>query len=230
MKLLLIGIAFTGLAMCQLQVQAPLASVPAAPPARPTSEQAQANLVGKSLPALDNFNAAKAKYSLVTFMSSTCLHCQNEVPNLIKLDRLAGNGESPAVGVLRGQCIELIRHGQFEDAASMLADLGKLKKIDAAKPRAALADVQIVPVFHAQDPGADRFLESAQWNVTPALFTKLDQAFPISGTPTTVLVDGAGKVLQAWVGEMRPGVIEQLGRFVKHPAMDVFVAPVSMVR
>lgn len=202
----------TGLAFCQSPATAP----------RPSPEQSRTVLIGKKLPALENLDLTKAKYTIATFMSSTCPHCQNEVSSLVKLDRLAGNGESPAVGILRAQCIDMIRHGQIEDATSLLSDLGKLTKADAAKPRPVSADVQIVPVFHAQDPGTDRFLESAQWNVTPALFTKLDQAFPISGTPTTVLVGSDGVVLQAWVGEMRPLAIGQLTAFVKHPALDLF--------
>lgn len=89
-------------------------------------------------------------------------------------------------------------------------ELPYLSKLDTAARQSGKAAV--VPVFFARDKGAGAFLQP--WpSSAPAYIGEADD-LRIAGTPTTLVIDKSGKVLQAFVGELKPADEEALLKLV----------------
>lgn len=183
---------------------------------------ARTALVGKKLPPIENLDLTKAPYSLLSFMRSGCQYCSQEMPRLAAIEQSI-SGQTPTIGILKAQTIQLIKNNKIADAIAVLGDLEKAIDDLTVKPR-KVGNLQILPVFAKQDAGSADFLDSGNWIITPALFSAMTQDFAITGTPTTVLVDQTGTVKAAWVGLIPASDYMALRAFVRKQDLGLFSA------
>lgn len=79
------------------------------------------------------------------------------------------------------------------------AEVPFLSKLDT------VAGGKVAAVFFDKDDGARAFLEAKGWAKAPSTINASEMGtFRVRGTPTTVVADGGGKILQAYVGELKP--------------------------
>ena len=75
--------------------------------------------------------------------------------------------------------------------------------------------VLVMPVFFDVDRGKDVFLRNFNWTGLTGTITRQDMSsFPISGFPTTAVVDSTGKVLSVYVGELNAKQQEDVTKLV----------------
>lgn len=97
---------------------------------------------------------------------------------------------------LRGSTIAVFMSSSCPHCA---AEVPFLSKLDAA------AAGKVAAVFFDKDTGASEFLQGRGWSKAPSTVSTSDLgSLRIKGTPTTVVADAGGKILQAYVGELKP--------------------------
>ncbi|MBD0371859.1 MAG: redoxin family protein [Pyrinomonadaceae bacterium] len=72
---------------------------------------------------------------------------------------------------------------------------------------------QLVAVFHTNDSGAVQFTQEKQLNIN--YITSVDfQALTIKSTPTMILVDSNGKVVDFWIGQLTEDKQQQIIKII----------------
>jgi thiol-disulfide isomerase/thioredoxin len=89
-----------------------------------------------------------------------------------------------------------------------------LAALDAEKS----ATASVLPVFAPEDPAAiARFLADRGWKDAQPLVITGSLDVPITGTPTTLVVDKTGKVTKAFVGRLAPTDVAEIRKLIVNP-------------